>query len=71
MENNHGIVPNIILIVYESLSGEYTLTDKKAVEAMPFFQNHLLQSQADNDEIFVFENSRSVSGDTADCFTGE
>lgn len=61
-------LPNVVLIMHESLSGEYTLTSHTAVKAMPFFQRHF---QGNEEEFFVFENSRAVSGDTIDCMTGD
>jgi len=56
--------PNLILLIHESLSGEYTMTRKEAVELMPFLQKKF---QSNDGEFFVFENARTVSGDTIDC----
>ena len=60
--------PNVILIVHESLSGEYTLAREDAAGLMPFFQGKF---RADDGEFFVLEHSRSVSGDTAECVPGK
>lgn len=56
--------PNIVLLLHESLSGEYITTNEDVAKLMPFYQKML---NANDDEYFVFENVRSVSGDTADC----
>ena len=60
--------PNLILLIHESLSGEYTIAREAAVPLMPFFQKSF---QSNDGEFFVFENSRTVSGDTADAVTGK
>ncbi|KAL7462166.1 hypothetical protein ACHAXS_002557 [Conticribra weissflogii] len=65
-DHNAKDSPNVLLIIHESLSGEYSLTHDSAVQAMPFFQEMF---QSNRTDFFVFENSRSVSGDTADCVT--
>ena len=60
--------PNLILLIHESLTGEYTMARKASVPLMPFFQKSY---QSDDGEFFLFENSRSVSGDTPDAMTGK
>eukprot|EP00957_Ditylum_brightwellii_P178448 13592498-Ditylum_brightwellii.AAC.1 len=57
--------PNIVLIIHESLSGEHTLANKSCLQLMPFVKQMLYSK----DEHFVFENVRSVSGDTCDALT--
>lgn len=56
-------LPNVVLIMHESLSGEGGMTDSN--NKAPFFQK-MMHSQ---DDYFVFENARTVSGDTQDCLT--
>eukprot|EP00986_Skeletonema_menzelii_P000402 scaffold111_cov142-Skeletonema_menzelii.AAC.25 len=56
--------PNLVLLIHESLSGEYTMTREEAVKLMPFLQ---MKFQSNDEEFFVFENMRTVSGDTVDC----
>jgi len=55
---------NLILLIHDSLSGEYAMTRKEAVEKMPFLQKKF---QSNDGDFFVFENARTVSGDTIDC----
>lgn len=56
-------VPNVVLIMHDSLSGEGGMTDSN--NKVPFFQK-MMHSQ---DDFFVFENARTISGDTQDCLT--
>jgi hypothetical protein len=56
--------PNIIYVIPDSLSGKILLNSKEAKQATPFFQ-----SLRGRDDLYVFENARSVSGSTQDGFT--
>jgi len=58
--------PNVVLIVHESMSGEAALGRNFAAQAMPFFKKMM---HSDDEGFYVFENSRTVSGDTVDAFT--
>ena len=40
------------------------MTREEAVKLMPFLQ---MKFQSNDEEFFVFENMRTVSGDTVDC----
>ena len=68
-KNHDPAANNVLVIIHESLSGEIMMTDDSVVSSekklMPFFQQ-MLQSDG---EYFVFENARSVSGDTTDAVT--
>lgn len=57
--------PNVILVIHESLSGELMMTQDTSVQATPFF-HRMLKS---DEEYFVFEHARTVSGDTTDAIT--
>mmetsp|Transcript_4547 Transcript_4547/g.5039 ORF Transcript_4547/g.5039 Transcript_4547/m.5039 type:complete len:940 (+) Transcript_4547:226-3045(+) len=77
--------PNVILVIHESLSGEVVMTSDTAVKAMPFFHSMLTTSQSgqpsesskkeydksnnNDNNYFVFEHTRAVSGDTTDALT--
>ena len=56
--------PNLILLIHESLSGELAMAREDAVDLMPFLQRKF---QSNDDEFFVFENARTVSGHTERC----
>jgi len=60
--------PNVILIVHESMSGETVLSQEYASQKMPFVRK-MMQSNKNDGGFYIFENSRTVSGDTADAFT--
>jgi hypothetical protein len=57
--------PNIVVVMHESLSGELMMTHESSAKATPFF-HEMLKSQ---DEYFVFEHARTVSGDTVDAIS--
>lgn len=57
--------PNIVVVMHESLSGELMMTHESSAKATPFF-HEMLKSQ---DEYFVFEHARTVSGDTVDALS--
>jgi len=57
--------PNVVLVLHESLSGELMMTHDSSAKATPFFHK-MLKS---DDEYFVFEHARTVSGDTTDAIT--
>ena len=57
--------PNVVVVMHESLSGEYMLTRQSSMEYMPFFRS-MLHSE---DDFYVFEHARTVSGDTTDALT--
>jgi len=57
--------PNVVVVMHESLSGEYMLTRQSSMEYMPFFRS-MLHSE---DDFHVFEHARTVSGDTVDALT--
>ena len=57
--------PNVIYMVHESLSGAYALDRPEGRKATPFF--HELMDH--EDDFYVFNKARSVSGDTRDCLT--
>jgi hypothetical protein len=66
--------PNIVFIIHESLSGEYILSTENIPDLMPFFQKWRSSSSTESDtysdeEYFIFDNVRSISGDTVDCVT--
>eukprot|EP00979_Chaetoceros_neogracilis_P009037 scaffold2037_cov247-Chaetoceros_neogracile.AAC.1 len=67
--NQNSDLPNVILVMHESLSGEVMMADDSIVsskkKSMPFFQQ-MLHSDV---EYFVFENARTVAGDTADAMS--
>ena len=63
-ELKNKAAPNVVLLIHESLSGENVMTREEAVDLMPFLQNKI---QSNDEEFFVLENVRSVSGDTRDC----
>lgn len=54
--------PNLMLFIHESMSGEFPLTKEENLELMPFLKKMI---QSNDGEFFVFENPRTVSGDTA------
>lgn len=56
-------LPNVIFIQHESLSGSIMLNTEKGRESTPFFQNMM----HNDDDMYVFEHSRSVSGNTIDA----
>jgi len=58
--------PNVIFVIHESLSGEIMMAKESSVKVTPFLQ----QMFRSKDEYFVFENARSVSGDTVDAMSG-
>lgn len=57
--------PNVVLLVHESLSGEFPLTRAAQARRMPF----LHRMKESRDEYFLFEHARTVSGDTADAMS--
>ncbi|KAL3774944.1 hypothetical protein ACHAWO_007904 [Cyclotella atomus] len=56
--------PNLILLIHDSLSGEYAMTREESVGLMPFLQKEF---QSNDNEFFFLEDTRSVSGDTMEC----
>jgi hypothetical protein len=65
LQNSKGKIPNVVFVIHESLSGEYMLTSTAYSKMMPFVE----QMMRSKDEYFVFENVRTVSGDTVDAVT--
>jgi hypothetical protein len=65
MKRPRNGAPNIVVVVHESLSGELMMTHDSSAKATPFF-HEMLKSQ---DEYFVFEHARTVSGDTVDALS--
>lgn len=57
--------PNVVLVLHESLSGELMMTHDSSAKATPFFHK-MLKSE---EEYFVFEHARTVSGDTTDAIS--
>ena len=55
--------PNIIYIQHKSLSGAVMLNTENGRSAMPYFQ-YLAKT---SDDLYVFRNTRSVSGNTIDA----
>ena len=54
--------PNVIFLQHDSLSGSLMLNTGQGQETMPFFQSLM----RNDDNMYVFEHARSVSGDTID-----
>lgn len=65
LQNSKGKIPNVVFVIHESLSGEHMLTSTAYSKMMPFVE----QMMHSKDEYFVFENVRTVSGDTVDAVT--
>ena len=59
-------MPNVILVMHESLSGELMMTQESSVKATPFFHKMM---KSDEEDYFVFEHARTVSGDTTDAIS--
>ena len=65
LQNSKRKGPNVVFVIHESLSGEHMLTSKAYSKMMPFVE----QMMHSKDKYFVFENVRTVSGDTVDAVT--
>ncbi|KAK1748484.1 hypothetical protein QTG54_000423 [Skeletonema marinoi] len=63
--SSKGKGPNVVFVIHESLSGGHMLTSTTYSKMMPFVE----QMMHSKDEYFVFENVRTVSGDTTDAVT--
>jgi len=59
-----GNMPNVIYLQHESLSGAIMLNTDEGVAATPFFN----KMKNENDDFYVFEHGRTVSGITIDAF---